>query len=147
MSNSKKKLSILPSNQGSLFDTPVSEGALDVSLSFRDALSKSLSRCKDSRYQVAAKISELTKHNISKDMLDKYTSSNIDYGFRAEDLTAFCAVTGSLESIRVLLGPISCDVVNPEDSEYVKLAKKNQEKSRLLKEIAELEARLGLRNK
>jgi hypothetical protein len=145
MSNSKKKLNILPSAQGSLFDTPVSEGALDVSLAFRDALSKSLSRCKDSRYQVAAKISELTKRNISKDMLDKYTSSNQDYGFRAEDLTAFCAVTGSLEPIRVLLEPIDCDVVDPNDSKYVRLAKLTQEKGRLLTEIARLEAELGVK--
>jgi hypothetical protein len=145
MSKSKNKLNILPSKQGCLFDIPVSEGALDVSLAFRDALSKSLAHCRDSRYQVAAKISELTKRNISKDMLDKYTSSNLDYGFRAEDLTAFCAITGSLEAIRVLLEPISCDVVDPSDSKYVRLAKLTQEKARILAEIARLETELGVK--
>ncbi|MDR2018535.1 MAG: hypothetical protein LBQ00_06670 [Syntrophobacterales bacterium] len=145
MSNSKKQSTKVLSGQGSLFDTEISEGALDVSMAFRDALSKALTSCKDSRYQVAAKISELTKRNISKDMLDKYTSSNLDYGFRAEDLAAFCAVTGSLEPFRVLLSPLRCDVVDPHDSEYVRLAKLNQEKTRLLNEIAQVEFKLGLK--
>ena len=145
MSNSRQKCTTPLSGQGSLFDTEIKEGALDMSMSFRDALSKALSTCKDSRYQVAAKIAELTRHQISKDMLDKYTSSNPDYGFRAEDLTAFCAVTGSLEPFRILLEPLACEVVDPKDSEYVRLAKLNQQKTRLLTEIAEVELKLGLK--
>jgi len=147
MSNNKKKFTIPLSGQGLLFDTEIKEGALDMSMSFRDALSKALSGCKDSRYQVAAKIAELTKHHISKDMLDKYTSSNPDYGFRAEDLTAFCAVTGSLEPFRVLLAPLACEVVDPKDSEYIRLAKLNQQRTALLTEIAQIELKLGLKGK
>jgi hypothetical protein len=135
------------SGQGSLFDTEIKEGALDISMSFRDAMSKALAASKDSRYQVAAKIAELTKRNISKDMLDKYTSSNPDYGFRAEDLTAFCAVTGSLEPFRVLLAPLGCEVVDPKDSKYVRLAKLNQQKTNLLTEIARIEVEIGVKGR
>ncbi|MDD4352736.1 MAG: hypothetical protein PHU71_07235, partial [Candidatus Gracilibacteria bacterium] len=56
MSNRNKKLHTVLSGQGNLFDTEISEGALDLSLIFRDSLTKALSACKDSRYQVAAKI-------------------------------------------------------------------------------------------
>lgn len=145
MSNQKKKLNIRASSQGSLFDSPIVEGSLDVSMVFRDALSKALAACKDSRWQVAAQISELTRRTLSKDMLDKYTSSNQDYGFRAEELTAFCAVTGSLEPFRVLLDPLSCDVCDPEDTKHLRLARLNQHKTQILTEIARLERELGIK--
>jgi hypothetical protein len=142
---SKRVLHPSLSAQGGLFDSPIAEGALDVSLSFRDVLSKTLSACKDSRYQVAAKISELTRHNMSKEMLDKYTSSNGDYCFRAEDLAAFCAVVGSLEPFRALLEPLGCEVVGPEDSKLLKLTKKRQERAKMDEEIAPLERETGVK--
>lgn len=145
MSNNRKKLTILPSTQGTLFDSPIVEGGLDMSLTLRDALSKALAQCKDSRWQAAATISELTGRTLSKDMLDKYTSSNLEYGFRAEELTAFCAVTGSLEPFRVLLSPLSCDVCDPDDTKLVRLARLNRQKTVLLTEIARLEADLGIK--
>jgi hypothetical protein len=133
------------SGQGGLFDTEISEGALDLSMIFRDTLSRALSACKDSRYQVAAKISELTKRNISKDMLDKYTSSNTDYEYKAVDLPAFCAVTKTIEPFRVLVTPLDCDVVNPEDSKHLKLARLLQQQKTLAIEIARTESELGIK--
>jgi len=146
MSNCKKKLHTEMSDQGRLFDSEIIEGALDVSLSFRGALSKAISRCKDSRWQIAAKISELTNRNISKDMLDKYTSSNLDYALRAEDLTAFCAVTKSLEPFRVLLEPLGCEVVDPKESKYVRLVRLERENARLQQEIERLRYELGIKS-
>lgn len=151
MSNGRKNSPMALSNQGSLFDTPISEGALDVDLALRDALTKAIQhhmrQSNDSRYQIAAKISELTKRNTSKDMLDKYTSSNQDYSFKAADLAAFCAVTGSLEPFRVLLAPLGCDVVAPEDSKLLKLTKKQQELARLTREIDLLEQETGAKSR
>ena len=145
MSKAKKNLHPFLSGQGSLFSDEITEGGLDVSLTFRDALSKALGRCKDSRWHIAAKISELTRHNITKDMLDKYTSGNLDYGFRAEDLTAFCAVTGSLIPFRMLLAPLNCDVIDPTESKHIKLIRLEQENHRLLREIEQLQRELGMR--
>jgi hypothetical protein len=145
MSIKRKNLHTVLSGQGGLFDTAISEGALDLSLPFRDALSKALSACKESRYQVAGKISELTKRNISKDMLDKYTSSNPDYEFKAVDLPAFCAVTHTIEPFRVLVISLDCDVVNPEDSKHLKLAKLLQQQKSLAIEIARTEVELGIK--
>jgi hypothetical protein len=149
MSIAKKLSPTATSKQGGLFDTPISEGALDVDLALRTAITKAIAqhtaRSNDSRYQIAAKMSELTKRNISKDMLDKYTSSNQDYRIHACDLTALCAVCGTLEPFRVLLQPIDCDAVGPEDAKHVRLAKKRQELSRMISEVTQLEQELGIK--
>jgi len=145
MSNPKLFLRKALSGQGSLFDDKITEGGLDLSLIFRDSLSKALRKSPDSRWQIVAKISELTNHSISKDMLDKYTSSNLDYGFRAEDLTAFCAVTGSIDPFRVLLEPLGCDVLTPGEHDWIKLAKLEKENTQQQREIAELRLKLGIR--
>lgn len=141
----KKILHNSLSDQGNLFDIPVAEGILDVSLSFRSALSRVFSRCKDSRYQLAAKLSEFTKRNISKDSLDKYVSSNLDYALRAEDLPATIAVTGSLEHVQVLLDPVGCSCVTPEDNRLLQLARLTQQRNHLSVEIARLETQLGIK--
>lgn len=148
MVNCKKELhKVVATGWGPLFDNPLSEGALDVSLAFRDALSKALSRCKESRYQIAGKLSELTRRNISKDSLDKYTSSNPDYGLRAEDLPGVLIITQSLEPIQALLDPIGCSVASPEDSRLLKLARLTQQKNHIALEIARLEAQLGMKTR
>lgn len=145
MSKLKKDLHIQSPDQGRLFDSEIVEGALNVSMEFRAALSRAISKCKESRYQIAAKISELARHDISKDMLDKYTSSNLDYGLRAEDLPAALKAIGSLAPGRVLFEPLGCDLVDPQESELVKLARLEQENSKLQGEIWALRHRLGIR--
>lgn len=145
MTNTKKVPYGPVLNQTSLFDIPIEEGSMDVSLAFRAAFSKVISRCRDSRYQIAAKLSELTKRNISKDSLDKYTSSNLDYGLRAEDLPATIAVTGSLDHVQALLDPVGCAVIGPEDNKLLKLARLTQQRNHLSLEIARLETELGVK--
>ncbi len=144
MSIKNKRLHTPLSNQEGLFDIPLVEGSLDISLSFRAALSKVLSKCRDGRYQLAVKLSEYTRRNISKDSLDKYVSSNLDYALRAEDLPATIAVTGSLEHIQVLLDPVSCSVVTPEDNKLLQLARLTQQRNHLSVEIARLENEIGI---
>jgi len=144
MSKAKKELLIGTSAQCSLFESPIVEGALDVSLAFRDALSKALSRCKLSRWQVAAMMSELTRRNISKDMLDKYTSHNLDFGLRAEVLPALLYIVQSLDPARTLLSPVGGEVIDPGESKYVKLARLEQENQRLQNEMSKLRHELGI---
>ena len=131
-------------NQDGLFDNEISEGALALNFAFRDVLSKALSKCRESRWQVAAKISELTKHNINKDLIDKYTSSNLSYALRAEDLPAFCFVTNNLQPFEVLLRPLGCEIVDPHESKQMKLARLQQKEAKLKAEIAALRDELGL---
>lgn len=148
MAIGKKKYPINLSGQGGLFDAPVSEGALDVDFAFRDAVTRAISSCREkSRYQIAARMSELTGRDISKDMLDKYTSSNPGYNLYARDLPALCAVTSSLEPAQVLLAPLGCEIIDPKGSKYVRLARLMEQKHTLLTEIARLEADLGVKGR
>lgn len=146
MTIKKKDLHRVLSAQQQLFDTQLSEGDLDVSLAFRDAVSKALRRTTVSRYQVAARISELSGHNISKDMLDKLTSSNLDYGLRAEDLPALIIATESVEPARVLLKPLGYEIVSPEEGDYVRIARLERQRSDLDSEITRLRQKAGLKS-
>jgi hypothetical protein len=124
------------------------EGALDIDLALRDALTKAMQQHmvrnpKDSRYQIAAKMSELTRHTISKDMLDKYVSSDTGYNIQVRDMAAFCAVTGSLSIAEVVLHPLGREILDPEESKLLELVRKKQARDRLDLEIAVLERETG----
>ncbi len=145
MSNKRKDLNKSLSAQPRLFDTEIIEGSLDVSLPFRDCLTQILRKCRESRYGVAAKISEFVGRNISKDMLDKYTSSNPDYGLRAENLPAFCKATGSMEPFKILLAPLGYEVMGPEECQLVRLARLTKQRLEIDAEIARLEKTAGIK--
>jgi hypothetical protein len=123
-------------------DAAWKEASLDVSLGFRVALSQVLSKCRDSRYQLAGRLSELTGRDISKSSLDKYCSSDLTWGLRAEDLPATVVATGSLEHVQVLLAPIGCSVATAQDNKLLKLARLTQDRKKLDTEIAHLEMEL-----
>lgn len=144
MSKKKKELNRYLSNQGTLFDNGITEGALDVDMAFRDVLSRLIRNHPESRYQIAAKMSELSLRNISKDMLDKYTSSNQDYAPRVQDLPAICAVLRSIEPAQVLLAPLGYEIVGPEEGEFIRLAKLKQQRAQLDAQIDQLERRAGI---
>ncbi len=145
MSKRNMKLDERLSAQPRLFDTEVQEGLFDISLGFRQCLSRTMHGCKKDRYSISAEVSRLTKSSFSKDMLDKYVASDPAYGLRAESLTAVCYSIGSLEPFRYLLEPLGSDVLNPEDRELVRLARLEEEKRELDAEIMRLRVRRGIR--
>jgi hypothetical protein len=145
MSIGKKMASTLLSAQGNLFDKPIAEGGMDVRHAFRAALSRAISGCKDSRYQIAGRVSEWGGRHVSKDMLDKYSSGNFDYGLHAEDLPSIVAATKSFGPVQVLLDPFGAAVVSPEETDYVRLARLLQEDQKRQIEIAQLKGKLGIK--
>lgn len=144
MSKRKQQAGYSTSAQQNLFDTVMEEGAFDISLGFRQCLSRSISTCGKDRYHVSAEVSRLTRSNFSKDMLDKYTSSDASYAIRAEVLTALCYVTGSMEPFRYLLEPLEADVLMPEDRDLVELARLHEQKKSLDTRIMEISRKRGL---
>lgn len=140
-----QKLDDRLSAQTCLFDTEVSEGLFDISLGFRQCLSRSIRDCGKDRYHIAAEMSRLTSSSVSKEMLDKYTGSDTAYGMRAEVLPAICHSIGSLDPFRYLLEPLGSDVLNPEDRDLVQLARLQEQKQKLEIEIARLSAKRGIR--
>jgi hypothetical protein len=107
MSTSKKRPKI-DSRQLSLFDllaprAEPSAGELDVRSSLKAALSAAMKQSPHTRNEIAARMSDLTGHAISKFMLDAYTAESKDFHrMPAELLPAFCVATGSLEPLELL---------------------------------------------
>jgi len=144
MSNPKKNLhNVLPGQEGIFGDL---EGSADISSLFRDQLSKSFSRCRLSRWQIAAKISEMTRHNIGKDTLDKITSQNRNYALRAEDLPAVIVITGDVELARILLAPTGLKVLEPAEGKLLRLLQLTEKRKKIVSEILHIEKELGLKD-
>lgn len=78
-------------------------GSFDIDRQFRELISQALKNCPLSRWQVAARMSELTGHEITKAMLDSWTAESKEaHRFPAIYLPAFCEAVGDSEPLRML---------------------------------------------
>ena len=122
-------------------------GSMNIDRIFRETISEELRRCPLSRYQVAARMSELLGQDITKTMLDSWTAeSKEQHRFPAVFLPAFCEAVGSTAPLRVLGQPVGVYVLpGPEalraeiqriDEE---ITRKQAEKRRRLAFLKEME--------
>lgn len=78
-------------------------GGMNIDRAFREAISEALKQSPLSRYQVAARMSELTDSDITKTMLDSWTAESKDqHRFPAIFLPAFCEATGCNNPLQML---------------------------------------------
>lgn len=78
-------------------------GSYDIDKAFREAISGALKACPLSRYHVAARISELVGHDVTKSMIDSWTAeSKEQHRFPAIYLPAFCEATGQTAPLAML---------------------------------------------
>lgn len=64
-------------------------GSLDIGAAFRNLISEQIKVCPKSRHQIAARMSELVGHDITKHQLDSWTAESRDgWRFPAEYLPA-----------------------------------------------------------
>jgi hypothetical protein len=100
-------------NQASLFDilknyqeesqTSRPAGSFDIDRQFRAAISEALKHCPLSRWQVAARMSELIGSEITKSMLDSWTAESKEaHRFPAIFLPAFCEAVGCSEPLKMM---------------------------------------------
>ncbi|MDD4356023.1 MAG: hypothetical protein PHN98_02135 [Smithellaceae bacterium] len=119
MAKIKQKIDI---NQASLFDILKNyqeentcsrpAGSFDIDRQFREAISQALKISHLSRWQVAARMSELTGQEITKTMLDSWTAESKEgHRFPAIFLPAFCEAVGCSEPIRMLGKPVGVFVL------------------------------------
>lgn len=137
------------SSQGNLFDANLSEGSLDIILGLKQLMSRLITAYhattgKD-RYHIAADISRLTLRDLSKEMLDKLTSSDPAYRPDAVMLTAFCQVVGSLEPFHYLLEPLGAEVVTEGDMKFMRLARLEEQRRQLEQQIMQARAQCGIK--
>lgn len=131
-----------------MFEIPIAvspvHGGLDISGRLRHLLSELLKASPLSRYQVAARMSELTGHDISKHQLDAWTADSRDgWRFPLEYMPAFeaaletHAITGWLAELR------GCRVLVGADALLAELGRIERAKQDLLAKEKVLKRRLG----
>lgn len=75
----------------------------------RAAMVASIKRSPLSRFQLAGVMGELLDRDVSKDMLDKYTSESAEaHRPPADTLAAFCLATNSIDALDVLAESVGC---------------------------------------
>jgi hypothetical protein len=110
--------------------------SFNIDLRLRDAISQAIKDCPHSRFQIAAKMSELLGVEITKSMIDSWTAESREglYRFPACYLPAFCHVVGSLEPLRIMADLLGGYVIESRDALLTKLGKIKQEKKKLSEE-------------
>ena len=144
MSNSKQRIDRVASAQLPLIDKTeeLQPGDMDMALRLKNALTEAIKGCQHSRYEIAAKVSELTGKDLSKTMLDQYTAESKEaYHFPAELLTAFCRVTGSYEPLAVLLGPLGCSILSGDEAHELEIVRMERRIIKMQRELAEMKSR------
>lgn len=125
MSKSKKDLTV--NNQLSFLEgieLKGGPGSFNISTELKGTLSEGIRESQLSRYELAAKMSELLGWELTKSMLDAYTAESKE-GHRvpAEILPAFCFVTGYYEPLRILARTAGGQFLETEHTIYAEIAR------------------------
>ena len=155
----KKRKRLDTNDQMSLFDvirglqdtksSELSAGCMDIDRRFREALSEALKRCPLSRWQVAARMSELTGCDITKAQLDSWTSESKEFHrFPAIYLPAFCEATGDTTPLKLLANPVGVFVLPGPEALRAEIqridediSRKQSEKKKRMMFLKEMEGR------
>lgn len=115
MSKSKKEQTPTGPQAGSWLAPTVSGGGSSegrlagIMHGIRAAMVASIKRSPLSRFQLAGVMGELLDRDVSKAMLDKYTSESAEeHRPSADVLAAFCLATNSIEVLDVLAESVGC---------------------------------------
>jgi hypothetical protein len=145
MSKRRSQIDTGLSNQGSLFDTGGSEGLFDVLLGLKQLMSKQVAASGQDRYDIAASVSRMTLRDMSKDMLDKLTSSDPAYEPGVLKLAAFCVSTGSFAPFSYVLNVVGRDVIDPSNRDLLRLAQLAEQKRTIELEMQQIQIKRGIK--
>lgn len=145
MSKRRSQIDTGLSNQGNLFDTGGSEGLFDVLLGLKQLMSKQITASGQDRYDIAASVSRMTLRDMSKDMLDKLTSSDPAYEPGVLKLAAFCVSTGSFAPFSYVLNVVNRDVIDPANRDLLRLAQLAEQKRTIELEMQQIQVKRGIK--
>lgn len=119
-----------------LFDIPQApapvSGSLDYCTELRFALSDALKKCPRSRYEVAARMSELTGEEITKTMLDAWTAeSKTAWRFPFEFAAAFEVATDTTILQELLARKRGSRILVGEDNLLAELGRIHKQRDEL----------------
>ena len=107
--------------------------SFNIDLRLRDAISQVIKDCPHSRFQIAAKMSELLGLEITKSMIDSWTAESREglYRFPACYLPALCQVVGSLEPVRIMADLLGAYVIQGEEAILTELGRLKEQKKKM----------------
>ena len=107
--------------------------SFNIDLRLRDAISQAIKDCPHSRFQIAAKMSELLGVEITKSMIDSWTAESREglYRFPACYLPALCHVVGSLEPVRIMADLLGAYVIQGEEAILTELGRLKEQKKKM----------------
>ena len=118
--------------------------SFNIDLPIREALSGAIKECQYSRYQIAARMSELLAIEVTKSMIDSWTADSREgvNRFPACYLPAFCHVVGSLEPLRIMADLLGTYVIQGMEAVLTELARVRIQKKKLSERERALETAL-----
>lgn len=141
----KKTKDMVNPGQLSLFEMlkPESQhlgpGAYDIENRLKEEASAGLRKCRYSRYEVAAKMSEMLGQEVTKTMLDNRTAeSKENHYWPAAWLAPYAAITGHYEQIKIINKLAKFPVADTEKLVDMELARRKLIIEEEQKEIEDL---------
>lgn len=127
----------------SLFEIPKPQeptaGSLECARELRAIVSDTLKRCPLNRYEVAAKMSELTGRDIAKTQLDAWSAeSRAEWRFPLELAPAFETATNTFVFTEFLARKQGCKVYSGDDVPRAELGRLESMKDEINQQIKQL---------
>jgi len=132
---------------GDLFAVPAAPrtipGSQNISIEIRHLLSDVLKKCPKSRYEIAARMSELLGVEISKHQLDSWTADSRDgWRFPLEYITAFEAACDTYEITEYIASQRGCSLNIGAETLTAKLGQLEMMRGEIAKQIRDLKGHL-----
>lgn len=119
-------------------------GALDINMQFRHVLSDEIKKSPLSRHQIAARMSELLGHEVTKHQLDSWTAESREgWRFPLEYLPALEVALETHEVLTWLAGIRGAKLAVGREALETQLGKLEHMKSELRKQEAAIKKLLG----
>lgn len=114
-------------------------GAYDIENRLKEEASLGLRKCRYSRYEVAAKMSEMLGQEVTKSMLDNRTAeSKENHLWPAAWLAPFAIITGHYEQIKLINKLAKFPVADTEKLVDMEIARRKQNVEEEQREIQDL---------
>lgn len=120
-------------------------GSLNMRATTRQAIYDSIKQCLLNRYEIAAKMSELLDQEVTKTMLDTWTSESKEgHRFPLEFGAALCKVTGCVKVFEVNTRPVGLFCVESPDAIRAQLSRLEEDRKKIQSQENEMKKLLTL---
>lgn len=115
-------------------------GALNMRSAIRNALYEDIKACPLDRWEIAAKMSQMTDSEVTKFMLDAWTSESKEgHRFPMEFGPAFCRATGGTKVLEVVCQPVGMFALGGPDALRSQKQQINEQMAEMRQQAAEID--------